>query len=264
MTGVQTCALPIFSGAVGTFAHLDPSVEAFVCARLDLSPAPASNQVVQRDRHAFYFNVLALIATSIEKIAVEVRHLQRTEVLEAEEPFTPGQKGSSAMPHKRNPILSENLTGLARLMRGWAQAAMEDVPLWHERDISHSSVERVIGPDATITLHFMLHRLRGLLDGLVVYPDNMQRNLDLTGGLFYSQRVMLALVESGLTREESYARVQRSAMRSWAEGTPLVELLLADAEVGGLLGEDRLRAACDPTWYVRHASYVMERVFSQR
>jgi adenylosuccinate lyase len=252
------------SGAVGTFAHLDPSVEAFVCARLDLSPAPASNQVVQRDRHAFYFNVLALIATSIEKIAVEVRHLQRTEVLEAEEPFTPGQKGSSAMPHKRNPILSENLTGLARLMRGWAQAAMEDVPLWHERDISHSSVERVIGPDATITLHFMLHRLRGLLDGLVVYPDNMQRNLDLTGGLFYSQRVMLALVESGLTREESYARVQRSAMRSWAEGTPLVELLLADAEVGGLLGEDRLRAACDPTWYVRHASYVMERVFSQR
>ncbi|MDP2313527.1 MAG: adenylosuccinate lyase [Pseudomonadota bacterium] len=252
------------SGAVGTFAHLDPSVEAYVCAKLGLTPAPASNQVIQRDRHAFYFTVLALIATSIEKIAVEIRHLQRTEVLEAEEPFTAGQKGSSAMPHKRNPILSENLTGLARLMRGWAQAATEDVPLWHERDISHSSVERVIAPDATITLHFMLVRLRGLLDGLVVYPENMQRNLDLTGGLFYSQRVMLALVESGLTREEAYARVQRNAMRTWAEGTPLLDLLLLDPEVAGVLGEATLRAACDPVWYVRHASTVLERVFGNK
>ncbi len=252
------------SGAVGTFAHLDPSVEAFVCARLGLTPAPASNQVVQRDRHAFYFNVLALIATSIEKIAVEIRHLQRTEVLEAEEPFTAGQKGSSAMPHKRNPILSENLTGLARLMRGWAQAATEDVPLWHERDISHSSVERVIAPDATITLHFMLHRLRGLIDGLVVYPQNMQRNLDKTGGLFYSQRVMLALVETGLSREEAYARVQRNAMRTWAEGIPLLDLLVADPEVVDVLGEPTIRAACDPHWYVRHAETVLDRVFSEK
>jgi adenylosuccinate lyase len=252
------------SGAVGTFAHVDPSVEAYVCAKLGLTPAPASNQVVQRDRHAFFFTVLALVATSIEKIAVEIRHLQRTEVLEAEEPFTPGQKGSSAMPHKRNPILSENLTGLARLMRGWAQAATEDVPLWHERDISHSSVERVVAPDATITLHFMLYRLRGLVEGLVVYPDNMLRNMDRTGGLFYSQRVMLALVETGLSREEAYARVQRSAMRTWAEGTPLLDLLLADPEVGGVLGADALRAACDPEWYVRHARMVQDRVFAAR
>ncbi len=250
------------SGAVGTFAHLDPAVEAYVCAKLSLSPAPASNQVIQRDRHAFYFGVLALLATSIEKIAVEIRHLQRTEVLEAEEPFTPGQKGSSAMPHKRNPILSENLTGLARLIRGWAQAALEDVPLWHERDISHSSVERVIAPDATITLHFMLHRLAGLIDGLVVYPQNMLRNMDLTGGLFYSQRVMLALVEAGLTREEAYARVQRSAMRTWAEGTPLLDLLLQDSEVAGVIGADVLRAACDPTWYVRRAREIQARVFA--
>jgi adenylosuccinate lyase len=250
------------SGAVGTFAHVDPSVEAYVCARLGLEPAPASNQIVQRDRHAFFFTVLALIATSIEKIAVEIRHLQRTEVLEAEEPFTPGQKGSSAMPHKRNPILSENLTGLARLVRGWAQAATEDVPLWHERDISHSSVERVIGPDATITVHFMLHRLSGLVEGLVVYPENMKRNLDRTGGLFYSQRVMLALVERGLSREDAYARVQRSAMRTWAEGIPLLDLLLADPEVGGVLGAEPLRAACDPGWYVRHARTVQERVFA--
>ena len=251
------------SGAVGTFAHLDPSVEAHVCAKLGLQPAPASNQVVQRDRHAFYFGVLAMIATSIEKIAVEIRHLQRTEVLEAEEPFTPGQKGSSAMPHKRNPILSENLTGLARLMRGWAQAALEDVPLWHERDISHSSVERVIAPDATVTLHFMLVRLRGLIEGLVVYPANMERNLARSGGLFYSQRVLLALVEAGCTREDAYARVQRSAMRTWAEGIPLPDLLAADPDVGGVLGAEAIAAACDPTWYGRHARTVLTRVFAQ-
>lgn len=251
------------SGAVGTFAHVDPEVEAWVCARLGLSPAPASNQVVQRDRHAFYFSVLALIATSVEKVAVEVRHLQRTEVLEAEEPFTPGQKGSSAMPHKRNPILSENLTGLARLVRGYAQAALDNVPLWHERDISHSSVERMIGPDATVTLHFMLGRLRGLVEGLVVYPENMKRNLERSGGLFYSQRVLLALVEAGLSREEAYARVQRSAMRTWAEGLPLPELLAADPEVGGLLGADRIAGLCDPAWYVRRAREVQARVFAQ-
>jgi adenylosuccinate lyase len=261
---IADISVGMISGAVGTWAHLDPSVEAFVCAKLGLTPAPASNQVIQRDRHAYYFSVLALIATSIEKIAVEIRHLQRTEVLEAEEPFTPGQKGSSAMPHKRNPILSENLTGLARLMRGWAQAAVEDVPLWHERDISHSSVERVIGPDATITLHFMLTRLRGLIDGLVVYPDHMKRNMDLTGGLFYSQRVMLALVEKGLSREEAYARVQRSAMRTWAEGIPLLDLLEQDPEVAGVIGVDVVRAACDPAWYVRNARLAQQRVFGSR
>ncbi len=260
---IRDIAVGKISGAVGTFAHVHPEVEAFVCARLGLSPAPASNQIVQRDRHAFYFGVLAMIATSIEKVAVEVRHLQRTEVLEAEEPFTPGQKGSSAMPHKRNPILSENLTGLARLMRGWAQAALEDVPLWHERDISHSSVERVIGPDATVTLHFMLGRLRGLVDGLVVYPDNMARNLVRSGGLFYSQRVLLALVEAGCSREDAYARVQRSAMRTWSEGTPLPELLAADPEVGGVLGEGAIAELCDPAWYGRNARYVLQRVFGE-
>jgi adenylosuccinate lyase len=259
---LRDIAVGKISGAVGTFAHVHPDVEAQVCARLGLSPAPASNQVVQRDRHAFYFGVLAMIATSIEKLAVEVRHLQRTEVLEAEEPFTPGQKGSSAMPHKRNPILSENLTGLARLMRGWAQAALEDVPLWHERDISHSSVERVIGPDATITLHFMLGRLRGLIEGLVVYPDNMQRNLQRSGGLFYSQRVLLALVESGCTREDAYARVQRNAMRTWAEGIALPELLAADPDVGGVLGAEAIAGLCDPGWYTRHARDVLTRVFA--
>jgi len=261
---IRDIAVGKISGAVGTFAHLDPSVEAHVCARLGLAPAPASNQVVQRDRHAFYFTVLALVASSIEKIAVEIRHLQRTEVLEAEEPFTPGQKGSSAMPHKRNPILSENLTGLARVMRGYALSAVEDVPLWHERDISHSSVERVIGPDATVTLHFMLVRLRGLLDGLVVYPRNMQRNLEASGGLFYSQRVLLALVEQGCSREEAYARVQRSAMRTWAEGVPLPELLAADPEVGGVLGAGAIAELCDPAWYVRRAREIQERVFAAR
>ncbi len=249
------------SGAVGTFAHVDPSVEAYVCAKLGLTPAPASNQVVQRDRHAFFFNVLALIATSVEKIAVEIRHLQRTEVLEAEEPFTPGQKGSSAMPHKRNPILSENLTGLARVMRGYAFTAMENVPLWHERDISHSSAERIIAPDATVTLHFMLGRLAGLLDGLVVYPEHMVRNMGASGGLFYSQRVLLALVESGRSREDAYSLVQRSAMRTWAEGIPLPTLLAADPEVGGVLGADAIAALCDPAWYVRHAREVQARVF---
>jgi len=259
---IADIAVGKISGAVGTFAHVDPAVEAYVCARLGLQPAPASNQVVQRDRHAYFFTVLALVATSIEKLAVEVRHLQRTEVLEAEEPFTPGQKGSSAMPHKRNPILSENLTGLARLMRGYAQAAMEDVPLWHERDISHSSVERVIGPDATVTLHFMLRRLRGLVAGLVVYPENMKRNLAKSGGLYFSQKVLLALVESGLSREESYARVQKNAMTVWANGGWLPDELAADPLVGGVLGAKRIAELCDLAWYVRHAREVQARVFS--
>jgi len=205
--------------------------------------------------------VLALLATSIEKIAVEIRHLQRTEVLEAEEPFTPGQKGSSAMPHKRNPILSENLTGLARLMRGYADAAMENVALWHERDISHSSVERVIGPDATVTMHFMLRRLKTLVSGLVVYPDHMRRNLEKSGGIYFSQRVLLALVEAGLSREDAYARVQKNAMITWSEGGWLPDRLAADPEVGGVLGAEQVAALCNLAWYVRHAREVQARVF---
>ncbi len=252
------------SGAVGTFAHVHPEVEAHVCARLGLAPAPASNQVVQRDRHAFYFAVLALLATSIEKIAVEIRHLQRTEVLEAEEPFTPGQKGSSAMPHKRNPILSENLTGLARLMRGYADAAMENVARWHERDSSHSSGERVSGPDATVTVHFMLRRLKGLVQGLVVYPEHMRRNLEKSGGIYFSQRVLLALVEAGLSREEAYARVQRNAMLTWSEGGWLPDRLAADPEVGGVLGAATVGELCNLAWYVRHARDVQARVFGAR
>ncbi len=259
---IEDIACGKISGATGTFAHVHPDVEAYVCERLGLVPAPASNQIVQRDRHAAFFTTLALIGSSIEKIAVEIRHLQRTEVREVEEPFTRGQKGSSAMPHKRNPILSENLCGLARLVRGYAGAAMEDVALWHERDISHSSVERMIGPDATITLHFMLYRLRGLLDGLVVHADRMMANLDRSGGLFYSQRVMLALVEAGATREEAYAAVQRNAMVAFTEERALLPLLLADAEVGGRLGPEQLGACCDPRWYVRHAAEVLRRVFS--
>ncbi|HNC97816.1 MAG TPA: lyase family protein, partial [Myxococcota bacterium] len=247
----------------GTFAHVHPDVEAWVCQRLGLRAAPASSQIVQRDRHAFFFTTLALLGGSIEKIAVEIRHLQRTEVLEAEEPFTAGQKGSSAMPHKRNPILSENLTGLARLLRGYALPAMEDVALWHERDISHSSVERVVAPDATIVMHFMLVRLRSLLGGLVLYPQNMKRNLESSGGLFYSQRVLIALVEAGCSREEAYARVQRNAMVTWSSGKPLPGLLAADPEVGGLLGAEAIAGLCDPAWYVRRSREVLARVFGR-
>src|SRR3970282_532669 len=201
------------SGAVGTFANIPPSIEEYVCKKLGLKPAPISTQIIQRDRHAEYFTTLAIIATSIEKIAVEIRHLQRTEVLEAEEPFTEGQKGSSAMPHKRNPVLSENLTGLARLVRGYAVSAMENIPLWHERDISHSSVERVIAPDATILVDFMLTRATGLVRDLVVYPENMAQNMEKLKGVVFSQKVLLKLVEKGKTREEAYAIVQRSAMK---------------------------------------------------
>ena len=260
---IRDVAVGKLSGAVGTFAHIHPDVEAFVCARLGLRPAPASSQIVQRDRHAFFFTTLALIGATIEKIATEIRHLQRTEVLEVEEPFTPGQKGSSAMPHKRNPILSENLCGLARLLRGYAVPAMEDVALWHERDISHSSVERIIGPDATVTLHFMLYRLRGLLGGLVLYPENMRRNMERSSGLFYSQRVMLALIERGLSREGAYALVQRHAMRCWEIGAPLPELLAGDPEVRAHLDDKALSALCNPAWYTRRAGEVLSRVFEQ-
>jgi len=261
---IDEVAVGQISGAVGTFAHLDPAVEAHVMANLGLSPAPASNQVVQRDRHAHYFHCLALLATTVEKIAVEIRHLQRTEVLEAQEAFTKGQKGSSAMPHKKNPILSENLTGQARLARGYANMAMDNVALWHERDISHSSVERVAGPDANICVHFMLVRLRGLMDGLIVYPKTMLANMEKTGGLFYAQRVMLGLVESGLSREDSYALVQRNALRGWEEGRQLLELLKADADVASRLTDEQLDGLADPAWYVRRADVILERVFSAK
>ena len=261
---IDEVAVGQISGAVGTFAHLTPDVEAYVCEQLGLTPAPASNQVVQRDRHAHYFHCLALLATTVEKIAVEIRHLQRTEVLEAQEAFSKGQKGSSAMPHKKNPILSENLTGQARMARGYANMAMDNVVLWHERDISHSSVERVAGPDANVCVHFMLTRLRGLIDGLIVYPDTMRKNMEKTGGLFYAQRVMLGLVESGLSREDSYGLVQRNALRCWEEGLQLLDLLKADPEVSSRVSDETLDGLADPSWYVRRADIILERVFSAK
>src|SRR5262249_5132706 len=249
------------SGAVGTFAHLPPSVEAHACKALGLTPAPASSQIVQRDRHAEYFGALALLATSLEKFAVEIRHLQRTEVREAEEPFTAGQKGSSAMPHKRNPILSENLTGLARLMRGWAQAALEDVPLWHERDISHSSVERVVGPDATVTLDFMLHRFAGLVENLRVYPEAMAKNLALLGGVVNSQRLLLELARKGVDRQAAYVIVQRNAMRMYEERVDFRTALSQDKELAKWMTPGEV-AACFPTdEHLRHVDDIFARVF---
>ena len=240
---VATCAI---SGAVGTFANVDPRVEAYVAEKMGLRPEPVSTQVIPRDRHAMYFATLAVIASSLERLAVEIRHLQRTEVLEAEEHFSEGQKGSSAMPHKRNPVLTENITGLARMVRAYALPALENVALWHERDISHSAVERMIGPDATVTLDFALARMAGVIDKLVVYPENMRRNLDRLGGLVHSQRVMLALVDKGLAREEAYRLVQRNAMRVWQEGGDFLALLKADAEVCRALSRRRAGGAVRP------------------
>ena len=248
------------SGAVGTFAHLDPSIEEAAMRALGLAAAPASTQIIQRDRHAEYFTALALAGASLEKFAVEIRHLQRTEVREAEEPFGKGQKGSSAMPHKRNPILSENLTGLARMLRGYAVAAMEDVALWHERDISHSSVERMIGPDATVTLDFMLHRFAGLIDGLRVYPERMLENLNATRGLVFSQPVLLKLIERGMERQAAYVVVQRNAMRVWDEGRDFRSLLADDAEVGALLQPGEIEACFDLQHELRHVDAVFARV----
>lgn len=236
------------SGAVGTFAQISPQVEAYVCRKAGLKPALVSNQIIQRDRHAYYFATLAVIASSLEKFAVEVRHLQRTEVQEAEEPFTAGQKGSSAMPHKRNPILSENVSGMARLMRSYALAALENVPLWHERDISHSSVERVIAPDATIALDFMLRRLTYVLANLVVYPENMKRNLEKSGGTVYSEKILLALVAKGIARDAAYRMVQRHAIKVGREGGDLKRELLADPEIRGHLSAEEIEAA----WGVKH------------
>jgi adenylosuccinate lyase len=249
------------SGAVGTFAQIPPQVEAYVCRKSGLKPAPVSNQIVQRDRHAFYFSTLALIASSLEKFAIEIRHLQRTEVQEAEEPFTQGQKGSSAMPHKRNPILSENVSGLARLMRSYAHAAMENIPLWHERDISHSSVERVIAPDATIALDFMLRRMNYVLGNLCVYPENMQRNLAKSGGAVFSEKVLLALVDKGLARDVAYRMVQVHALKVGKEGGDLKRELLADAEMRRYLSAQEI----DDLWSIKHhlanIDVIFRRVF---
>jgi adenylosuccinate lyase len=249
------------SGAVGTFANIDPAAEAHVCARMGLTPEPVSTQVIPRDRHAMFFATLGVIASSIENVATEIRHMQRTEVLEAEEFFSPGQKGSSAMPHKRNPVLSENLTGLARLVRGMVVPALENVALWHERDISHSSVERMIGPDATITLDFALHRLAGLIERLVVYPEAMLRNMDRFRGLIHSQRVLLALTQKGVSREDAYAMVQRNAMKVWDRGADFRAELLADAEVRAALSADEIAAAFDLGYHLKHVDTIFARVF---
>lgn len=249
------------SGAVGTFANIDPFVEEYVCRKLRLAPAPVSTQIVQRDRHAEVFSTLAVVGSSLEKFAVEIRHLQRTEVLEVEEYFSEGQKGSSAMPHKRNPVLSENLCGLSRLLRGYAVTALENVALWHERDISHSSAERVIAPDATILLDFALDRFRGLMERLLVYPDRMRRNLERTRGLLFSQRVMLALAARGLSRERAYEIVQRQAMVAWTKEKDLAGLLWKDREVRALLSRQEFRELFDPAVYLRHVDTVFARVF---
>ncbi|HEY7007249.1 MAG TPA: adenylosuccinate lyase [Sphingomicrobium sp.] len=258
--GVATCAI---SGAVGTFANVDPRVEEHVASELGLSVEPVSTQVIPRDRHAMFFATLGVIASSIERLATEIRHLQRTEVLEAEEYFSPGQKGSSAMPHKRNPVLTENLTGLARMVRGYVTPALENVALWHERDISHSSVERFIGPDATITLDFALARLTGVVDKLVVYPERMQKNLDRMGGLVHSQRVLLALTQAGVSREEAYSLVQRNAMKVWeSDGQlSLLELLKNDSEVAQRLSAHQLDALFDLGYHLAHVDTIFDRVF---
>ncbi|GHH09009.1 adenylosuccinate lyase [Sphingomonas glacialis] len=259
---VATCAI---SGAVGTFANIDPVVEAHVAEKLDLSVEPVSTQVIPRDRHAMFFATLGVIASSIERLATEVRHLQRTEVLEAEEFFSPGQKGSSAMPHKRNPVLTENLTGLARMVRGYVTPALENVALWHERDISHSSVERYIGPDATITLDFALQRLTGVMDKLVVYPVRMEKNLNKMGGLVHSQRVLLALTQAGVSREDSYRLVQRNAMKVWdSDGAlSLMELLKADPEVTAALSVAEIEDKFDLGYHLKHVDTIFARVFGQ-
>ncbi len=259
---IATCAI---SGAIGTFANIDPRVEAYVAEKLGLTVEPVSTQVIPRDRHAMFFATLGVIASSIERVATEIRHLQRTEVLEAEEYFSPGQKGSSAMPHKRNPVLSENLTGLARLVRGMVTPALENVALWHERDISHSSVERMIGPDATVTLDFALNRLVGLIENLLVYPENMQKNLDLLGGLHNSQRVLLALTQAGMSREDAYAAVQRNAMQVWQHrgdrAGMFATLLKGDPEVTAHLDSVAIDGMFDDFYHLKHVDHLFERVF---
>ncbi len=255
---VATCAI---SGAVGTFANVDPYVESYVAEKMHLTVEPVSTQVIPRDRHAAYFAALAVVAASVERLATEIRHLQRTEVLEAEEPFDPGQKGSSAMPHKRNPVLTENLTGLARLVRSAVVPALENVALWHERDISHSSVERGIGPDATVHLDFALRRLAGVMERLVIYPENMLKNLDRLGGLVHSQRVLLALTQKGVGREDAYAAVQRNAMKVWRGEGRFIALLKADPDVGPHMTDEELEALFDLAYHFKHVDAVFDRVF---
>jgi adenylosuccinate lyase len=256
---IATCAI---SGAVGTFANIDPRVEAHVAKALGLKVEPVSTQVIPRDRHAMYFATLAVVASSIERLAIEIRHLQRSEVYEAEEYFSAGQKGSSAMPHKRNPVLTENLTGLARMVRSYALPAMENVALWHERDISHSSVERMIGPDATVTLDFALNRMAGVIEKLVVYPENMQKNLDRLGGLVHSQRVMLALTQKGVSREDAYSMVQRNAMPVWEGKGDFLTLLQADKQVTAKLPGRELTDLFDLAHHTKHVDTIFKRVFA--
>jgi adenylosuccinate lyase len=257
---ISTCAI---SGAVGSFANIDPRVEEHVARKMGLTPEPISTQVIPRDRHAAFFATLGVVASSVERLAVEIRHLQRTEVLEAEEWFAEGQKGSSAMPHKRNPVLAENLTGLARMVRSAVTPAMEDVALWHERDISHSSVERMIGPDATITLDFALARLAGVIDKLVVYPEAMRKNLDRLGGLIHSQRVLLALTQKGVSREAAYDLVQRNAMAAWRGDKNFLDLLKADKDVTAALAPDELAALFDLDYHLKQVDFIFARVFGQ-
>ena len=260
----ETVSCGKIAGAVGTFSFVDPAVEAYVCRKLGLKPAPVSSQIVQRDRHAEFFSTLAIVASSIDKFAQEIRLLQRTEVREAEEYFSPGQKGSSAMPHKRNPVLSENLSGLSRLLRAYALAALENVALWHERDISHSSVERVIGPDATILLDFMLSRFTGMIDQLVVYPDRMRSNLEMTHGVIYSQMVLLKLIEKGMSREAAYAVVQRNAMKSWERGIAFQSLLRKDREVMGCLRAEDLDRLFRVEHFLKNVDFIFDRVFGRQ
>lgn len=257
----QSIAYGQISGAMGTFASVDPSVEEYVCKKLGLKAAPVSSQIIQRDRHAEYFSTLAILAGTLDKIAVEIRHLQRTEVLEAEEFFSSGQKGSSAMPHKRNPVVSEQMSGLARVIRANSQAAMENIALWHERDISHSSVERVIGPDSTILLHYMLNRMTRMMDRLLVYPKNMMKNLEITRGLVFSQSILLALVQKGVTREDAYRMVQRNAMQVWEKGKDFLPLLKKDKDIKKYLSATELEKAFNLKSQFKNVDTIFKRVF---
>jgi len=259
----QSISYGQISGAVGTFACIHPEVEEYVCSKLGLKPAPVSTQIIQRDRHAEFFSTLAIVAGTIDKIATEIRHLQRTEVLEVEEFFSSGQKGSSAMPHKRNPVVSEQMCGLARIVRSNAFAALENMPLWHERDISHSSVERVIGPDSTILIHYMLRKMTSMMERLIVYPENMMRNLEKTEGLIFSQSVLLALVNKGITREEAYKLVQKNAMQSWTKGKDFLTLLKKDKKIGALLKKNEIEKIFNLKAQFKNVDIIFKRIFKQ-
>jgi adenylosuccinate lyase len=263
VNAIETISYGKISGAVGTFANISPDIEEYVCRGLGLKPAPASTQIIQRDRYAEYFTSLAIMASSVEKMALEIRHLQRTEVLEAEEYFSKGQKGSSSMPHKRNPVGSENMCGLARVVRSNAIAALENVPLWHERDISHSSVERIIAPDSTILIDYMLNRFSGIIKNLVVYPERMTENLNKLKGLIFSQQILLALAESGVTREEAYEKVQSNAMKVWDENKDFKELIINDKKICSLLGKTKIEEIFDVTYHLKYISAIFDRVFNK-